>query len=531
MKNLSNKGIGIAVPIILLVITYFFYPRNIKIVKCISDYDAEYSIKSQILNIDLLKQYNSDEDTIYKVIKVENKKISDSTIALMVKNNCQFHVYQDNRLIFLRKEKTYYQGKSIENKKYFNLSNKLRNNQSCYQIKIQPNKPIFVLIRALQKDKLKELIALTDFEEKNINSLKNFDIPIFRINNQNSFLLKESYCSNVTEISQNGISTITNSKMKIRGYTSLSFPKKQFSIKFRNKLKLKNIDLKKNVLLSSYIDKSLIRNKLAKDLFSELRDKPKSSEYVHLIINDIYEGLYILFEHPDQEFKKTLVDTSKTNFLIQIDRGQPDFKSISNKYGFIIRESNKAINEVKDKTRYLETMIKNNDLSIIDINSFIDYIIISELTKNIDAYRLSTYITFKVDKFSIDIVWDFDQAFGLSTYHNGHEPFGFIIESELTKYIPSLFNNLWENKTFKKKLINRYKNFRKTTISEKNISDKINAYYEKIFFSAELNFQRWNIIDNEIWPNHNTFKSYKEEIEYVKSWSNKRLKWLDSQWN
>ena len=53
----------------------------------------------------------------------------------------------------------------------------------------------------------------------------------------------------------------------------------------------------------------------------------------------------------------------------------------------------------------------------------------------------------------------------------------------------------------------------------------------KIFFSAELNFQRWNIIDNEIWPNHNTFKSYKEEIEYVKSWSNKRLKWLDSQWN
>ena len=116
MKNLSNKGIGIAVPIIFSVIIYLFYSRNIKIVKCISDYDAEYSIKSQILNIDLLKQYNSGEDTIYKVIKVENKNISDSTIALMVKNNYQFHVYQDNRLIFLRKEKTYYQGKSIENK-------------------------------------------------------------------------------------------------------------------------------------------------------------------------------------------------------------------------------------------------------------------------------------------------------------------------------------------------------------------------------------------------------------------------------
>ena len=56
--------------------------------------------------------------------------------------------------------------------------------------------------------------------------------------------------------------------MKIRGNTSLSFPKKQFNIVFEEKNKLNQLDLKKNVLISSYSDRSLMRNKIAYDLFS-----------------------------------------------------------------------------------------------------------------------------------------------------------------------------------------------------------------------------------------------------------------------
>ena len=185
---------------------------------------------------------------------------------------------------------------------------------------------------------------------------------------------------------------------------------------------------------------------------------------------------------------------------------------------------------MKDKTLRLEEFIEENNLSLIDINSFIDYFIISELSKNIDAYRLSTYWSFINGKFSIDIVWDFDQSFGLSKYHKGYESNGFIIESELSKFIPLFFNNLWNNTLFKRKLINRYKKFRKNILSEKSINKKINSYYEEILFSSNINFERWNILEKEIWPNYNTFKTHKEEIEYVKYWTNKRLKWLDKQW-
>ena len=529
MKRIPIKIISTILVLLFLIVTvYFFSHKSFKIVKKISVQDAEYAISKHYLNIEELVEYNLDNDTVYSIIEVP--AINDSTISLMVKNNCEFHVFQSNKLIFHIEKRTHYKGKSTKTKKYYTIKNKSRDNKSCYTLKLKTKKPIFVLIKTNKNYELNDLIELTNLEEKNIDFLKELNLPIIRINNKDSCLTKKSYCSNSIEIFQNENYFKTSAKMKLRGNTSISFPKKQFNLKFPNELKIKNINLKKSVLLSSFNDKSFIRNVLAKDLYSEFRNKTKSSEYIHLIINDFYEGLYILLKHPDQEFKNELVDTSQINFLLQIDRGKKDFKSISDKFGFIIKKSNKEKLEVKDKTLRLEEFIEEKNLSLIDINSFIDYFIISELSKNIDAYRLSTYLSFINGKFSIDIVWDFDQSFGLSKYHKGYESNGFIIESDLNKFIPPFFNNLWNNTYFKRKLINRYKKLRKNILSEKSINIKINSYYEEILLSSNINFERWNILEKEIWPNYNTFKTHKEEIDYVKYWTNKRLKWLDKQW-
>ena len=44
------------------------------------------------------------------------------------------------------------------------------------------------------------------------------------------------------------------------------------------------------------------------------------------------------------------------------------------------------------------------------------------------------------------------------------------------------------------------------------------------------NFVRWQVINEEIWPNKFTFQSYDEEVQYLKNWAKKRLDWLDLQW-
>ena len=529
MKKIPIKIISTSIVLLFSIIAlYFFYPKSFKIVKNISFQDAEYAINEKFLNIEKLKYYKSEKDTVYSIIEVTNN--NDSIISLMINNDCEFHVFQTNKLIFHSKKGTYYKGKSRKEKTYYTLLNKSRNNKRCYTFKVKSKKPIFVLIKTNKKYDLNDLIDFAELDEKKIDLLKELGLPIIKVNNKESCLIKKNYSSNSIEIFQNEIYFKTNAKMKLRGNTSLLFPKKQFNVKFSGGLKIKDIDLEKSVLISSFNDKSFMRNKLAKDLYSEFRNKPKSSEYIHLIINDMYEGLYLLLNHPNQEYKNELIDTSQINFLLQIDRGKKDFNSVSEKFGFIIKESNKRTSDVKENTIKLEKFIREKNLSMIDINSFIDYFIISELTKNIDAYRLSTYLSFINGEFSINIVWDFDQSFGLSKYHKGYESNGFIIEGELNKFIPPFFNNLWKNTFFKKKLIDRYKHYRKSILSKKSINKKINSYYEKILFSSNINFQRWNIIEKEIWPNYNTFKTYKEEIDYIKNWTDRRLKWLDNQW-
>ena len=48
--------------------------------------------------------------------------------------------------------------------------------------------------------------------------------------------------------------------------------------------------------------------------------------------------------------------------------------------------------------------------------------------------------------------------------------------------------------------------------------------------SMNLNFEKWEVLQSEIWPNKFSFNTHKEEVDYLMSWFEKRLLWLDSQW-
>ena len=70
--------------------------------------------------------------------------------------------------------------------------------------------------------------------------------------------------------------------------------------------------------------------------------------------------------------------------------------------------------------------------SKMDVESFVDFILVQELAKNVDAYRLSTYI-YK-DKESVDDrltagpVWDFNHGFGNCDYGQTWEPENWLLE-------------------------------------------------------------------------------------------------------
>jgi hypothetical protein len=177
----------------------------------------------------------------------------------------------------------------------------------------------------------------------------------------------------------------------------------------------------------------------------------------------------------------------------------------------------------------------NSDLSflydsIIDIQSFIDYFIINELARNIDAYRLSIYFHKDRDnidkKLKIGPVWDFNLAFGLPDYLKGYYIDGWIYE-ENKSIIPFWWQNLLKDSTFRYALKNRWFELRNNILSDKSIIRTIDSLAIEIQSALDRNFSEYDVIGKDMMWCYFNGSSYPDELDYLKFWLTERLRWMD----
>ena len=98
-----------------------------------------------------------------------------------------------------------------------------------------------------------------------------------------------------------------------------------------------------------------------------------------------------------------------------------------------------------------------------------DFIILNELSKNIDAYRLSTYLVFDGAKVGLPIAWDYNIPWGLAEHGNAFSPEGFVIDGDYSAHLPFWWNSLCENKKFNSSLKRRYIAHRISVLRNDNI--------------------------------------------------------------
>ena len=173
--------------------------------------------------------------------------------------------------------------------------------------------------------------------------------------------------------------------------------------------------------------------------------------------------------------------------------------------------------------------------SIMNVESFVDFILVQELSKNVDAYRLSTYI-YK-DKDSIDNrltagpVWDFNHGFGNCDYGQTWEPENWLLEynPEGGDQMSFWWELLWQDENFRAKVSDRYSELRSNIFSESHIFEIIDSSVVDMGESINRNFLKWPVLGIYLWPNFQVFDTYEEEILYLKSWISQRLSWMDSQ--
>jgi len=433
------------------------------------------------------------------------------------------------------------------------------------------------------------IVAFGDISQAQI--LVDSDLPIIRI--QTSQSIKDevkvdgtmSIVSNKTNRNSiNGPYNNYNGKIgiELRGSSSLAlFPKIGYALETRDdqgeNLNVSLLDMPEEndwVLHGPYSDKSLMRNALAYSIAGDIMPYAPRISFCELMINGEYLGVYLFTEKIKRD--KSRVDVSKLTeneitdddltggYILKFDKFngeevdgfRSDYPADLRGFGSTIFQYHypKPDDIVPEQKTYIQTYIKNLENSImssdytnpetgyrkyLDVNSFIDLIFVNEISKNVDGYRLSTFMYKDKDsdggKLFMGPVWDYNLAFGNADYCTQGNTTGLVF-TDFNKVcnrdnwiVHFWWERLWNDPEFKKELGNRWVALRENILSTDHIVAKIDSFENLLQESQSRNFEKWPIMGQYVWPNYRVYNNYASEVNAVRNFVKERMIWLDIQ--
>lgn len=432
-------------------------------------------------------------------------------------------------------------------------------------------------------------------------SLSVSNLPIVRFNTKTRIIQDEPKIPVQMEIFDNGpgqlnqlsstpsISTVAG--VEYRGSTSQAdfyflpgFVKKPYGIELwtdTTGVKAKKLSLVQMpeesdwVLNASYNDRSFMRDFIAQNVAGRLGLLHSKAKFVELIINDEYRGVYILMEKVKQGKNRVPIsdlyptenagDDVTGGYLLKIDKtsGSPSTSWKSNytsgisatqkcefqieypQYGIITQQQ---LIYIRDYINNWEKKLMTEDMNdpkasfrdYMDVSSFVNYFILNEVTRNVDGYRLSTYLYKDKEslggKIKMGPAWDFNIAFGNADYLNGWKTDGFVykaMENDGGKndywQVPFWWNKLIQDASFRKALATRWKTVRSSFLNTNTLFATIDSAQVALKDPLTRNFQKYPLMGKKIWPNFYVGATLSDEVNWLKNWIQGRLVWLDAQ--
>ncbi|MDG1794708.1 MAG: CotH kinase family protein [Flavobacteriaceae bacterium] len=309
------------------------------------------------------------------------------------------------------------------------------------------------------------------------------------------------------------------------------------------------------VLNSLAYDPSMIRDYLSYQLASNMGNYAPRVKYIEVIVNDDYKGVYILTEKikrdSDRVNLKKIKDSDNSlpevtgGYIIKADKttgGDEVAWTMPNSSGWytdFLHHYPKTENISSQQTDYIKnvftdletnsenTSIANGYPSIIDVPSFVDYMIMAEIASNPDSYQFSTF--FHKDrggKLRAGPVWDYNLSYGNDLFvFEFDRSFYDLWQFEFDNSGAKFWKDLFYNDTFNCYLAKRW--FELTTTNQplnySTITSLIDEFVSLLSESQVRELQRWP--PQEDWP---TVADQTENIAAMKIWIQNRIDWIDS---
>jgi len=165
----------------------------------------------------------------------------------------------------------------------------------------------------------------------------------------------------------------------------------------------------------------------------------------------------------------------------------------------------------------------------IDIEAFIDYHLLVEVTKNVDGFRFSTfYHKDRGGKIRMGPLWDWNLSFGNCNGKQGYLAEGWLWP-QLDDKEYSWFRRLFEDPDFSQRYVDRWSELRMTAFATSNLLGRIDSFAAELGESQARNFERWPILGVTVNPNWFVGDTYADEVKWLKEWTSNRLDWIERQ--
>lgn len=382
-------------------------------------------------------------------------------------------------------------------------------------------------------------------------STKNYEIdvvwytglPILYITTENGVPIssKDDYVNGLATIEGGRWFDDVSAEMKIKGRghsTWYLHPKKPYQLKFDDKTEVLGMPAEKKwILLAEHSDKTLIRNSLAFEMgYLSALDWTPQHRYSEVFINGEYNGTYNITQKVEEG--ESRVNVGPNGFLCEIDT--PDHLEDGDVYFASSRFSTIQIkfpetsfgstsyNEIKDHIDAFENVLYsasfadpvNGYKKYIDVASFVDWYLINEMAKNVDAWGYSSiYFNYVPGgKIKMGPLWDFDLGFGNVDYADSEYPEGFWVKNH------AWFNRLFQDPAFVSQVKTRFAFFRSHQSDLLQFIDDEAAYLK---WAQVENNNKWEVFGQYVWPNPVVYGSHHEEVEHLKNWFITRMNWLN----
>jgi len=331
------------------------------------------------------------------------------------------------------------------------------------------------------------------------------------------------------------------------------------------------------ILYAPYTDKTFFRDVLAYWLAVKTGHYASRFKFCELVLNGEYMGVYILLEKIKRDKNRVNIssigvtdnagDSLTGGYLLKIDKedgsGNDGWRSPYPPYldayqkiywQYHYPKPEDITQQQKDYIqKYIdgfETRVYNPDYtdtltgypSLIDVPSFVDYFLLNELSKNIDAYRLSAFLHKDKDsknpKLKMGPVWDYNIAWGNANYYDASLVYGWHLSylSSNTNFlqtdqfqVPFWWKKISGDPDFQKKCATRWFQLRQNEFSLTNIYRFIDSLKTLTNEAQPRNFERWPILNKWVWPNYFVGQTYDEELTYFKNWIKDRIAWMDAE--